>query len=237
MEEDRDVIKLNNVSKEYTVGDIKTFALKNISLEIKRGETVCILGQSGAGKTTLLNILGGMEKATQGEISFFGENISQYTEIELMKYRRNKVGFIFQFYNLMQNLTAIENIELATEICKDALDPKEILESVGLKDKLNNFPAQLSGGEQQRVSIARAIAKNPDIILCDEPTGALDFDTAKLVIKLLIDFGKKFNKTLIIVTHNQLISLVCEKVIHIKNGTIDKLVYNSKIEDVDNLIW
>ncbi len=230
-------LELKNVTKEYATeaGVIK--ALSNVCFEAEQGEFIVILGQSGAGKTTLLNLLGGMDNATSGEIVLDGQTISNLNKKELTSYRRTDVGFIFQFYNLMPNLTALENVELATEICKNALSPKEVLESVGLGDRLSNFPAQLSGGEQQRVSIARAIAKSPKLLLCDEPTGALDYQTGKNILSLLYDVCKKNHKLVIVVTHNQSIKEMADKVITIKNGQIEKIKVNKSPKPISEIEW
>lgn len=230
-------LELKDVCKDYKTNEVTFRALDKISINLDNGEFVVILGQSGAGKTTLLNLLGGMDNATEGSIILDGKEVSSFSKKELTNYRRTDIGFIFQFYNLMPNLTALENVELATEICPNALDPKEILENVGLQDRLNNFPAQLSGGEQQRVSIARAIAKNPKILLCDEPTGALDYITGKQILKLLYDTSKKNNKLVIVVTHNQALKDMADKVIHIKNGKIESIEINQNPKDVMELEW
>ena len=211
-------LKLENVCKDYTSQAGVYRALDNVSFELEKGEFVVILGPSGAGKTTLLNLLGGMDNATSGIIELDGKNVASLSKKELTLYRRNDVGFIFQFYNLMPNLTALENVELATEICKDALSPEQTLCDVGLQDRLTYFPAQLSGGEQQRVSIARAVAKNPKILLCDEPTGALDYEKGKSILALLQKVSKEYNRLVIVVTHNQALKEMANKVIYLKNG-------------------
>lgn len=229
-------IILKNISKIYD-GEIKTKALDNVNFEIEKGIITVILGPSGAGKTTLLNILGGMDNVTQGEIYVDNKLISNLNKKDLTLYRRNDVGFVFQFYNLMPNLTAQENIELATEVCKNAFNPEDILNDVGLKDKANSFPSKLSGGEQQRVSIARAIAKNPKLLLCDEPTGALDSKTGKSIIKLLKDIAVKHKTNVIIVTHNQALKDIANQVIYIKNGTIEKIENNISPLDIEELEW
>ena len=229
-------IILKNISKIYD-GEIKTKALDNVNFEIEKGIITVILGPSGAGKTTLLNILGGMDNVTQGEINVDNKLISNLNKKDLTLYRRNDVGFVFQFYNLMPNLTAKENIELATEVCKNAFNPEDILNDVGLKDKANSFPSKLSGGEQQRVSIARAIAKNPKLLLCDEPTGALDSKTGKSIIKLLKDIAIKHKTNVIIVTHNQALKDIANQVIYIKNGTIEKIENNISPLDIEELEW
>lgn len=233
----KDYIKLNNVNRVYVQGENKTQALDNVSFSIDEGEFVVIVGPSGAGKTTLLNLLGGMDHLTSGEIILDGKLVSKLNAMALTNYRRNDVGFVFQFYNLMPNLTALENIELATEICKNALDPLKVLKDVGLENRAYNFPSQLSGGEQQRVSIARAIAKNPKILLCDEPTGALDYLTGKSILKLLYDVSKKDNKAIIIVTHNQALKEMADKVIQIKNGQVEKIYLNESPKNIEEIEW
>ena len=235
--EKREILKANNLIKTFIVGDTKLNAVDGISFSINQGELVIILGPSGAGKTTLLNLIGGMDNATSGELIVDGKDIAKMNRKELTLYRRNDVGFVFQFYNLMANLTALENVELATELKKDSLKPEDILEKVGLKERMKNFPAQLSGGEQQRVSIARAIAKNPKIILCDEPTGALDYVTGKNILKLLSDISKKDNKTVIIVTHNSALKDIGDKVLKIKNGKIEEEIINVHPMNIDEVEW
>lgn len=230
-------LKLKNVYKEYKSEAGAFYALSDVSFELENGEFVVVLGPSGAGKTTLLNLLGGMDSLTLGEIELDGNNISRYTPSQLTNYRRTDIGFVFQFYNLMPNLTALENVELATEICKDALNPKNVLEDVGLGERLNNFPSQLSGGEQQRVSIARAIAKNPKLLLCDEPTGALDYQTGKNILGLLHTVSKTNHKLVIIVTHNSAISEMADKVIYIKNGQIEKIKTNKNPKPISEIEW
>lgn len=230
-------IKVENLTKEYTMGEIKLLAVDNVSFEIEEGELTVILGPSGAGKTTILNILGGMDSPTSGSIIIDGKDVSKYSDKELTYYRRNDIGFVFQFYNLVQNLTALENVELASQICKDTIPAKEVLEKVGLTERMNNFPSQLSGGEQQRVAIARAIAKKPKLLLCDEPTGALDSITGKKVLEVLQDIGKKYNITVVIITHNQIISQMADKVIKMKNGKISDLIINKKPKDIKEIDW
>ena len=230
-------IEFKDVSKIYKSGEIEVKALDKVNFEIEQGELVCILGHSGAGKTTALNILGGMDKATSGKITVAKKDITKYNKKDLIKYRRTNLGFVFQFYNLIQNLTALENVELATEICKNSLSPKETLINVGLKDRLNNFPAQLSGGEQQRVSIARALAKNPNVLLCDEPTGALDYVTGKQILKLLQDTCRKRKMTVIIITHNTAIAPMADKVIKFKSGKVEEVVINKKPVDIERIEW
>ena len=231
------VISAKNVTKQYVVGSNVINALDGVDFEIEEGEFVVILGPSGAGKTTLLNVVGGMDNVTSGELIVDGEDIGKFNKKQLTEYRRNRVGFVFQFYNLMPNLTALENVELATEMCKDALSPEEVLTSVGLQDRMANFPAQLSGGEQQRVSIARAIAKNPRILLCDEPTGALDYATGKNILKLLRDACKIHGKTVVIVTHNSALKDMADKVVYIKNGQAIKTEIVENPKDVAEIEW
>lgn len=230
-------IEFKNVSKEYKTGEITIKALDNTNFEIEKGELVVIVGPSGAGKTTTLNILGGMDTATSGRVKIANRDITNYNRRQLTEYRRNDIGFVFQFYNLVQNLTAVENVELATEISKKPLDPREVLTEVGLEKRMINFPAQLSGGEQQRVAIARAIAKNPKILLCDEPTGALDYKTGKQILKLLQDTCRKNNITVIIVTHNAAIAPMADKVIHFKNGTAESIEINQNPLPVEQIEW
>ena len=231
------IITAKNVRKQYIVGSMEINALDGVDFEVEEGEFVVILGHSGAGKTTLLNMLGGMDNVTSGELVVAGADISQYNKRQLTNYRRNEVGFVFQFYNLMPNLTALENVELATEMCKDALPCEEVLRLVGLGDRMQNFPAQLSGGEQQRVSIARAIAKNPKILLCDEPTGALDYATGKTILKLLHDACKEHGKTVVVVTHNSALKEMADKVVYIKNGKVTKTERVENPKDVAEIEW
>ena len=230
-------IEFKNVCKEYKMGEVKIKALNNTNFSIEKGELVVIVGPSGAGKTTTLNILGGMDTATSGSVTIDGKEVTKLKNKELIKYRRDDIGFVFQFYNLVQNLTAKENVELATQICKDSLDPVEVLEKVGLKDRMNNFPSQLSGGEQQRVAIARAIAKNPKLLLCDEPTGALDYNTGKAILKLLQDTCRKEGVTVIIITHNLALTPMGDKVIEVKNGRIQKITINKNPVPVERIEW
>ena len=230
-------IEFKNIVKEYKMGEVTIKALDNTNFEIEKGELVVIVGPSGAGKTTALNILGGMDTATSGQVFVDGKEISKLNNKQLTSYRRNDIGFVFQFYNLVQNLTAKENVELATQLCSDALDVNEILDKVGLGSRKNNFPAQLSGGEQQRVAIARAIAKNPKLLLCDEPTGALDYKTGKSILKLLQDMSRKEKMTVVIITHNGAIAPMADKVIHFKNGTAEKIEENHNIVSIDNIEW
>ena len=230
-------IEFKNIVKEYKMGEVTIKSLNNTNFEIEKGELVVIVGPSGAGKTTTLNILGGMDKATSGEVIVDGKEITKLNDKKLIEYRRNDIGFVFQFYNLVQNLTAKENVELATQICSDALDVNEILEKVGLSDRKDNFPAQLSGGEQQRVAIARAIAKNPKLLLCDEPTGALDYKTGKSILKLLQEMARKEKMTVAIITHNGAIAPMADKVIHFKNGTAEKIEINDNPISIDEIEW
>ncbi|MDD6300380.1 MAG: ABC transporter ATP-binding protein, partial [Ruminococcus sp.] len=226
-----------NVCKIYGSGEQEIRALDNITFDVEKGELCVIVGPSGAGKTTLLNILGGMDTATSGTVMLAGREISKLGDRELTDYRRTDVGFVFQFYNLVQNLTALENVELASEICKDSLDAAETLCRVGLEKRMHNFPAQLSGGEQQRVSIARALAKNPKIILCDEPTGALDYNTGKSVLKLLQDTCRSTGKTVIIITHNSALTQIADRVIRVKNGQATSVETNSEPTPVERIEW
>ena len=230
-------IEFKNVNKIYEMGEIKINALNDTNFQIEKGELVVIVGPSGAGKTTALNILGGMDTATSGRVIVDGKEVTKLRNKELIGYRRNDIGFVFQFYNLVQNLTARENVELATQICKNSLDPEKVLEKVGLKNRMNNFPSQLSGGEQQRVAIARAIAKNPKLLLCDEPTGALDYKTGKQILKLLQDTARKENMTVLIITHNGALAPMADKVIHFKNGTAEKIEINENPKPVEEIEW
>ena len=230
-------IEFKNVNKEYQMGEITIKALNNTNFKIEKGELVVIVGPSGAGKTTVLNILGGMDKATSGNILIDGKDVSTLKNRELIKYRREDIGFVFQFYNLVQNLTAKENVELATQICKDSLNPEEVIEKVGLNDRMNNFTSQLSGGEQQRVAIARAIAKNPKLLLCDEPTGALDYKTGKQILKLLQDTARKENMTVLIITHNAALAPMADKVIHFKNGAVENINLHKNPMPIENIEW
>lgn len=230
-------VSFQNVTKKYIAGSQEIIANDKISFEIKEKEFCVIVGPSGAGKTTVLNLLGGMESCDEGTILVDGQEISKMNDKELTNYRRNDVGFVFQFYNLMPNLTALENLEIAVEICKNPLDPKTVLESVGLQDRMNNFPAQLSGGEQQRVSIARAIAKNPKILLCDEPTGALDYLTGKSILKLLHDTCRTQSKTVIVITHNAALTKMADHVIRVKNGKVVEEYYNDQPIPIEEIEW
>ena len=230
-------LSLEHVKKIYRTGDVEVTALSDITLSLSEGDFAVILGSSGAGKTTLLNLLGGMDKASAGTVSLDGKEITSLDKKGLCAYRRNDVGFVFQFYNLMPNLTALENVEIAVEICKNHLNPQQVLEQVGLGDRLANFPAQLSGGEQQRVSIARAVAKNPKLLLCDEPTGALDYQTGKRILQCLYDVSKKNKKTVVVVTHNQALRDMADKVFFIRNGTIEKSQTNEHPKPIDEIEW
>ena len=230
-------IELKNIRKEYLMGDVKIKALDGISFEIEKGELVIVLGPSGAGKTTVLNILGGMDSADSGTLLVDNNNITKYNRKNLITYRRYDIGFVFQFYNLVQNLTALENVELASQICKKPLNPSTVLKQVGLEKRIHNFPAQLSGGEQQRVAIARAIAKNPKLLLCDEPTGALDSKTGTKILELLQKTCREMGMTVIIITHNSQIASIADKVIKMKNGKVDEIVINKKPIDAKEINW
>lgn len=233
----KDFVKLENVKKRYQMGEVEIMAVDGIDFSIKKGEFAVVVGPSGAGKTTVLNILGGMDTATEGKVLVDGADIAGYSQKKLTGYRRDDIGFVFQFYNLIPNLTALENVELALQICKDPMDAREVLEEVGLGDRLYNFPAQLSGGEQQRVSIARALAKNPKLLLCDEPTGALDYNTGKSILKLLQDTCRKKGMTVILITHNSAIAPMADRVIKIKNGKVSKIVENEHPVPVETIEW
>lgn len=230
-------VKLQDITKIYKMGEIEIRAADGIDFFVRKGEFVVIVGPSGAGKTTVLNILGGMDTATDGTLLVDGENITQYNARQLTEYRREDIGFVFQFYNLVPNLTALENVELALQICRNPLDAKEVLEEVGLGDRLNNFPAQLSGGEQQRVSIARALAKNPKLLLCDEPTGALDYNTGKAILKLLQNMCRERGMTVIVITHNQALAPMADRLIHIKNGRVSRMETNDHPVSIDEIEW
>ena len=233
----RGFVELDRVSKIYGNKDVKIVAVDEISFSIDKGEFVVIVGPSGAGKTTVLNILGGMDQASGGSVWVDGEDIAKYNSRQLTQYRREDIGFVFQFYNLVPNLTALENVELALQICKDPLDARHVLREVGLRAWMKNFPAQLSGGEQQRVSIARALAKNPKLLLCDEPTGALDYQTGKAILKLLQDMCRERGMTVIVITHNSALTPMADKVIRIKNGTVSSMELNEKPIPVENIEW
>lgn len=230
-------VEFKNVKKDYNMGEVVINAVKDVSFSIERGEFVIVLGASGAGKTTILNLLGGMDSLTSGEILVDGNDIGAYDKRKLTSYRRDDIGFVFQFYNLIQNLNAIENVELAVEICKNPMKPEEVLKSVGLGDRLYNFPSQLSGGEQQRTSIARAIAKNPKLLLCDEPTGALDYNTGKSILKLLSDTAKEYNMTVVVITHNSAIAPIADKIITVKSGQIESVHRNENPIDIESIEW
>ena len=230
-------VELKNVKKIYHMGEVEIPAVDGIDFEIEKGEFVVITGPSGAGKTTVLNILGGMDTCTEGEVWVDGKDIGRYRGRQLTAYRRDDIGFVFQFYNLVQNLTALENVELALQICKDPLDARQVLEEVGLKERADNFPAQLSGGEQQRVAIARALAKNPKLLLCDEPTGALDYNTGKAILKLLQDTCRERKMTVVVITHNSAIAPMADRVIKIKNGKVSRMAVNEKPVPVETIEW
>ncbi len=230
-------VECKSVEKIYQMGEVTIRAAAGINFEIQKGEFAVIVGPSGAGKTTVLNILGGMDTASAGEVIVDGKNIAAYSQRELTKYRREDIGFVFQFYNLVPNLTALENVELAIQICKNHLEPKQVMWDVGLGERMGNFPAQLSGGEQQRVSIARALAKNPKLLLCDEPTGALDYQTGKAILKLLQDMCRKRGMTVIVITHNTAITPMADRVIEIKNGQVHRMRTNAKPVPVETIEW
>lgn len=230
-------VEFKNVKKSYDMGEVVIKAVDDVSFSIDKGEFVIVLGASGAGKTTILNLLGGMDDVTEGEIYVDGNEISKYNKKQLTKYRREDIGFVFQFYNLIQNLNSVENVELAVEICKNPMNPKEVIENVGLGERLSNFPSQLSGGEQQRVSIARAIAKNPKLLLCDEPTGALDYNTGKSILKLLSDTAKKYKMTVVVITHNSAIAPIADKIITVKSGRIESVEKNPNPVAIESIEW
>lgn len=230
-------VEFKNVKKVYRMGEVLIEALHDATFEIEKGEVCVIVGASGAGKTTLLNILGGMDTLSDGQVLLDGKDISRYSQRELTDYRRYEIGFVFQFYNLIPNLTALENVSLATQICRDPLDAEETLTKVGLQNRLGNFPAQLSGGEQQRVAIARALAKNPKLLLCDEPTGALDYNTGKSILKLLQDTSRQQGMTVVIITHNTALTAMADRIIHIKNGHIFSVEKNEHITPVEDIEW
>lgn len=230
-------VQFKDVKKVYTMGVVRIDALKGVSFEIGKGEVCVIVGASGAGKTTLLNILGGMDTASGGEVWLDGERVSGYTKRQLTNYRRHSIGFVFQFYNLVQNLTALENVELASQICRDPMDAETVLCSVGLGERAGNFPAQLSGGEQQRVAIARALAKNPKLLLCDEPTGALDYNTGKAILRLLQDTSRERGMTVVIITHNQAITAMADRVVSIRSGAVGEILRNDTPLPVEQIEW
>ena len=234
---EKDFVRLKNVSKIYRMGEVEIRAVDKIEFTIDKGEFVVVVGPSGAGKTTVLNILGGMDTVTSGDVLVDGENIAKYSQRKLTGYRRDDIGFVFQFYNLVPNLTAKENVELALQICKEPLDAVQVLKEVGLGNRLDNFPAQLSGGEQQRVSIARALAKNPKLLLCDEPTGALDYQTGKAILNLLQDTCRQKKMTVIVITHNSALTPMADRVIKIKNGKVSKMYLNENPEPIENIEW
>ena len=234
---EKDFVKLKNVTKIYQMGEVQIRAVDGIDFSIDKGEFVVVVGPSGAGKTTVLNILGGMDKASGGEVLVDGKDIAGYSQKQLTGYRRNDIGFVFQFYNLVPNLTALENVELALQISRNPLDAKTVMQEVGLGDRLNNFPAQLSGGEQQRVSIARALAKNPKLLLCDEPTGALDYQTGKAILKLLQDMCRDRGMTVIVITHNSALTPMADRVIRIKNGKVSEMHRNEHPVSVETIEW
>lgn len=230
-------ISFNNVKKTYKVGDVEINASNGVDFEVNKGEFVVIVGPSGAGKTTILNLLGGMDKATSGQIMVDGQDVAKYNEKQLTQYRRDDIGFVFQFYNLVQNLTALENVELATQISKNPLDVRMVLNRVGLEERLDNFPAQLSGGEQQRVAIARAIAKNPKLLLCDEPTGALDYQTGKAILGLLREMCDNYSMTVIVITHNSALAPMADRIIHLKNGQVASMNLNENPKSIAEIEW
>lgn len=230
-------VEFHDVKKVYQMGQVRIEALRDVNFEVEKGEFCVVVGASGAGKTTILNILGGMDTLSEGSVWLDGKEISSYNKRQLTEYRRFDIGFVFQFYNLVQNLTALENVELAAQICKDPLPAASVLEAVGLKERMSNFPAQLSGGEQQRVAVARALAKNPKLLLCDEPTGALDYNTGKAVLKLLQDTCRNSGVTVIVITHNQAITAMADRIITVRSGTVVSEEKNTKIIPVEQIEW
>lgn len=230
-------ISFKNIVKSYVMGDVKIYASNGVNFDINKGEFVVIVGASGAGKTTVLNMLGGMDHATSGSLIVDGENITLFDEKRLTEYRRNDIGFVFQFYNLVQNLTALENVELASQISLNPLNAIEVLDRVGLSERLNNFPAQMSGGEQQRVAIARAIAKNPKLLLCDEPTGALDYQTGKSILGLLREMCDTYQMTVVVITHNSALAAMADRVIHLKSGKVEKMFLNENPQPIEDIEW
>ena len=230
-------VKLENITKIYHMGEVKIRAVDGIDFSIQKGEFVVIVGPSGAGKTTVLNILGGMDTASGGRITVDGQDITKYSERQLTGYRRDDIGFVFQFYNLIPNLTALENVEMALQICRNPLDARAVLKEVGLEERMDNFPAQLSGGEQQRVSIARALAKNPKLLLCDEPTGALDYNTGKAILKLLQEMCREKGMTVIVITHNSALAPMADRLIKIKNGKVSSMKVNENPISIDEIEW
>lgn len=230
-------IEMKNVVKSYRMGEVTINACDGVHFQVEQGEFVVIVGPSGAGKTTILNILGGMDTPTSGQVIVDSRRVDSFNEKQLTEYRRNDIGFVFQFYNLVQNLTAVENVELASQICANPLNPREVLTSVQLEDRMDNFPAQLSGGEQQRVAIARAIAKNPKLLLCDEPTGALDYQTGKAILKLLRQMCEVYEMTVIVITHNSALAPMADRVIHLKNGKVDEMLLNEHPKPIEEIEW
>lgn len=231
------IVVVKDVTKEYIMGEVKVKASDKMSFEIYEGEFVVVLGPSGSGKSTVLNMIGGMDRPTEGEVFVLGENITNYSDNELTIYRRKNIGFVFQFYNLMSNLTALENVELVKALSENPLNSEEIMTAVGLNEKLGSFPAQLSGGEQQRVAIARALVKNPVLLLCDEPTGALDYNTGRLILKLLYDINKKSNKTIVVITHNAAIGAMADRVIRVRSGAVESITVNENPDPPERIEW
>jgi len=230
-------VKVTDLKKYYQMGEVTVKALRGDSFEVIDGEFIVVLGPSGSGKSTLLNMIGGMDQPTSGQVMFYGDDVTNYNEKELTKYRRDKIGFVFQFYNLMANLTARENVELATEICSNPLDIDKVMNDVGLEDRKSHFPSQMSGGEQQRVAIARAVAKNPKLLLCDEPTGALDYATGKSILRLLVNINKKYNKTVMVITHNAAIGNIADTVIKMRSGEIEEIIKNDNPLAPERIEW